>query len=291
MDRLPVEITTNIIRHFIANVRGNSESDMGNQGSPAPSLASHATVSRVWQHCIEAVTFANITLTRERLASPLVAQALTPERVCRFVRSVHVDVLLPEYDETARREIEDDNDKAANNTVFTDVVRKVFALLSPASGMCTDAINSGRDGGDGGGRGSLQQPAGVGVATTDYRPKIHLSMEALCLSDTKQLEARYLTSIRYEGSYLDLRLAAGESVQDVANNLPELHCISKFCVWDYANKLHPASSPCRGCHRHFAPRALCLLASKMSGLQKVHWVLCDNERRDVGLRKRLRAGE
>ncbi|KAK3308381.1 uncharacterized protein B0T15DRAFT_565571 [Chaetomium strumarium] len=240
MDRLPVEITANIITYFIADVRGSYDSDMGSDGGPAPSLAPYASVSRVWQHCVEAVTFAHITLTLERLASPLAAQALTPERLYRFVRSVHVDVLLPLYDERARHRIEDDADKAANDAVFTDVVRKVFALLSSASasGM------------------GVQQLVVADVATTDYRPKIELSLTARCLSDTKQPEARYVTNIRYEGSYLELRPAAGESVEDVANRLPEVHCIPKF---------------------------------HMSGLEKVDWELCDNERRDAGLRKRLRA--
>lgn len=170
-----------------------------------------------------------------------------------------------------------------NDDVFTDVVMRVFGLLAAATASESPAAMAGGQGGQ-----QQQQRAGVDA---DYRPKIHLSMTARCVSDIEDLEAREyrrrvygpthtdIFEARYESSYLDLRLAAGKSVQDEAEALPELYCIKQFYVQATAGPRL----------RHFAPRALSLVASRMLGLESVHWELCDNEKRDIGLRKRLRA--
>ncbi|KAJ9134303.1 hypothetical protein NKR23_g10237 [Pleurostoma richardsiae] len=274
MDRLPEEIIANIISHVA-----------GDGGTTPPRvLAPYAAMSRRWQRCVEAMTFAHVTLTPARMASPLAAQALTPDRVCRFVRSVRVDILLPPYDEGARARREVDAEKTEADAVFTGLVRRVFALLSPSRG--TDHC-----GGDGRvGQKQREQRPGIDD-TTGHRPQIRLSMTARCVSDTEDMEARrYRRNVgatstedifeaRYEGSYLDLRPRAEKSVQDEAEALPELHCVSQF---------HVEATPGSGC-RYFAPRALCLMASRMSGLETVHWELCDNEKRDVALRRKLRA--
>ncbi|KAK4034681.1 hypothetical protein C8A01DRAFT_18560 [Parachaetomium inaequale] len=270
MDRLPEEIVDNIISHLAAGSRdGIHENNwVDSDGSwidndPAwAALAPYATVSRRWQEPVEARTFARIILTPERLASPLAAQALTPDRVRRFVRSVQVHVVLPTYDEEARGRREDDADRAANDAAFTEVVRNVFALLSS-----------------------------VDTATDGYRPKIRLSMAARCVSDTKDWEARKweynvghepndIFEARYKSSYLDLE----RSIQDGTDALPELRCISEFQVRSIAG---PAPH-----YRHFAPRVVCLMASKMSCLETVDWDLkddMDHDRRDVERRKKLRA--
>lgn len=276
MDRLPQEITANIISQFAGNSRNhacdhgchhgcNHGNDDGSDDCPA--LAPYATVSRAWQQRIEAITFAHITLNPARLASPLTAQALTPYRVRRFVHSIYVDVILPPYDEEARGRLEDDAERAGNDAAFTDVVRKVFALLStPASASAVPRDANNNDyGGDSG-----------------YRPRILLSLGARCVSDVEDLEAREyryhvgmfdrpkdIFKLRYESSYLDLRLAEA---------LPKLNCISQFYV------------KARTAHRTFAPRALCLIASRISSLESIDWELSDEEKRDAALRKKLRAG-
>ncbi|KAL2016831.1 hypothetical protein VTK56DRAFT_2954 [Thermocarpiscus australiensis] len=300
MARLPNEIMANIISHLAAGYsRRDGDGDDDSEDSGRFALAPYATVSRGWQQRVEAATFALITLTPARLASPLAAQALTPDRVRRFVCSVHVDVVLPPYDEQARGRREDEADRAVNDGAFTDVVRRAFGLLaSPAAMADSDAQavipGGGRRGGDDGGHevddGARQQHQRAGVEA-DYRPRIRLSMSARCVSDTEDLEARKwryrvcadrpndIFDTRYESSYLDLRPAAGKSVQDEAEALPELHCIQEFHV----------EATVRAQPRYFAPRALCLVASRMPGLERVRWELCDNEKRDVALRKRLRA--
>jgi hypothetical protein len=88
---------------------------------------------------------------------------------------------------------------------------------------------------------------------------------------------------RWESSYLDLRAAAGKSVQDEAAALPELRCIREFVVGVTPTDGRLYSS------RSFVPRTLCLLASRMQGLESVDWNLSDNEKRDAALRKMLRA--
>ena len=229
-------------------------------------LAPYAAVSRAWQQRVEATTFAHIMLTPARLAAPLAAQALTPERVRRFVRSIRIDLVLPPYGEDAWARREDEAERARNDAVFTDVVRKVFGLLAPAA--------SGID--------------------TGYRPRMHLILSARCISDTDDLEARNyrwrvcehtpadIREARYDSSYLDLRPPAGSSVQDEAEALPELHCVQAFKVLAGRSQMNHKTSRC------FTPRSICLMASRMPRLEEVDWTLCDNEKRDVALRKSLR---
>lgn len=197
----------------------------------------------------------------------------------RFVRSVKVDVLLPPYSEDARTRREGGEEKLTNDRAFTEVIRKVFALLSSPFPAAHKAQQQ------------EQQPE-QGLSLTAYRPKIRLSMTALCVSDTEDLEERRyrqrvnaistgdIFEARYESSYLDLSPAAGKTVRDEAEALPELLCVSELDV---------QATQATG-RRLFAPRMLCLVASRMSGLQSVNWELCDNEKRDVALRKSLRAG-
>ncbi len=256
MARLPSEILAHIVSYLAAE--GNThDSDDSTDNSDCLALAPYAAVSRGWQQRIEAVTFAHIILTPARLASPLAAQALTPDRV-RFVRSIRLHVLLPPYDEQARARREDDADRAANDGVFIDVVRRLLALLADDD--------------------------------VDHCPKIRLSLTASCVSDTEDIDARRsqwsrygmdvdIFEARYESSYLDLRLAAE------AEALPQLHCINHFHVSPTQSygRLYALAG------RHFAPQAVCLMASRMLGLERVYWSLSDNEKRDIALRKRLRA--
>ncbi|KAG6368241.1 hypothetical protein INS49_002442 [Diaporthe citri] len=142
-------------------------------------LTQYAAVSRSWQARIEAKTFAHITLTPARLASPLAAQALSPSRVHRFVRSVKVDVLLPPYGEDARTRREDGEERLTNDRVFTHVIRKVFSLLSsPSPGAQQPMGNLG--GHDAGNAQQQEQQLGEGVRPAAYRAKIKLYMTALC---------------------------------------------------------------------------------------------------------------
>lgn len=282
MVKLPEEITANIISHLMEQ-RTDGRDDQGSLNSQPLSLTQYAVVSRSWQARVEAKTFAHIQLTPARVASSLAAHALSPSRVHRFVRSVKIEVLLPSYSEDARTRREDDEEKLANNRAFTDVIRKVFGLLSsPFPAVEQPMVNPGGN--------DATETWQQCLSSTTYRPKIKLSMSARCVSDTEDLEGRrYRTTVnaistgdifeaRYESSYLDLSPAAGKTVQDQVEALPELLCVSEFDV--------QATS-----HRLFAPRVLCLVASRMPGLRSVNWELCDNEKRDLALRKRLRAGK
>lgn len=282
MGHLPPEIVANIISYLTAKGSSDATGDNGEDNEKL-ALAPYATVSRAWQQSIEATTFAHITLNPARLASPLAAQALTPDRVRRFVRSIIVHVALPPYDVEARARREDEADRAKNDAVFTEVVRRLFGLLAPAA-ESPATIARGQDG--------QQQPV---RADANYRPNITLYMFASCVSDKEDMDRRIhpwslygradadIYEARWESSYLDLRAAAGKSVQDEAEALPELRCIQEFVVGVTPTDGRLYSS------RPFVPRTLCLLASRMRGLESVDWTLSDNEKRDVALRKRLRA--
>ncbi|ROW02590.1 hypothetical protein VPNG_07854 [Cytospora leucostoma] len=268
MDYLPGEITANIISHLAEDGGDNR-------------LLQYATVSRRWQQNIEARTFAHVTLTPARLASPLAAQALTPNRVRRFVRSIEAELLLPPYNKEARGRREDANEKREANALFTSFIRQIFTFLAPSPGTEVCSEGDRRQGQQ------PQQPKGFDIMA-GYRPKIRLSLTACCVSDAEDIMERHFATFRgasrdlfrarYESSYIDLLPAAGRSVQDEAEALPELACVSEF---------HAQGSSGLG-SRAFAPRALCLIASRMSGLKAIEWGLSDNEKRDIALRKTLR---
>lgn len=264
MDYLPEEITANIISHL---AKDGGDNDWDFKTTLSRGLSQYATVSRRWQQSVEAITFALVTLTPARLSSPLAVQALTPDRVRRFVRCIRADVLLPLYDKGARGRREDAMERGGADALFASFIRQVFALLSWSPGVRSAEVYGEGDGC----QGQLpQQPMGVN-ATTGYRSKIRLSLIARCASDTEDMEVRNnrrfmgalstedMFEARYESSYLDLMPAAGQSVQDMAEALPELPCISHFRV---------QATPGLG-SRHFSPRALCLIASRMSGLETV----------------------
>lgn len=137
-----------------------------------------------------------------------------------------------------------------------------------------------------------------GVSLTDYRPKIKLSIEAVCVSDGedwKDRQYRYrigthgqdIFQARYESSYLDFNPEPGNTAWDEGKALPELPFILELEVHASsceADRMSPGD-------RLFAPRALCLIASRMSGLQSINWELYTNEKRDFELRKTLRTGK
>lgn len=234
MDRLPFEVMAEIVAH-LAVADGPRPKPRFNYVPPLPLVlvASYATISRRWQAAVEARTFAELTLTPERIASPVADQALTPNRFRRLVRFVHAKVVLPQHGEAAWLRPENEEEQAANDVVFTDFCRKLFALLSSASGS------------------PLQQARVEPATGTDHdRPWINLSLEAVCPSDTDTLTSWR----RFRGSYLDLRpLTPGKTLQDEAGTLAELHSITTFRVWP--------GLPMMAHLRQFAPRAACLLAS------------------------------
>lgn len=278
MDKLPEEIIASIVSYLVKQ-QTDGRDNVGSGSSHPRSLGAYATIARSWQAPIETKTFAHITLTPARVASPLAAQVLSPSRVHRFVRSVKVVVVLPPYSKDARARREDDEEKLANNKVFTDFIQKVFSLLSaplpPAEQQLQQAVN-----------------------VMAYRPKIKLSITALCVSDGEDWQERQyryrigshgqdIFEERYKSSYLDLCPAAGNTAWGEGQTLPKLQCVSELEVHASsceADRLSPG-------HRLFAPRALCLIASRMSGLECINWELCDNEKRDFALRKTLRSGK
>lgn len=257
MARLPEEIIGNIVSHLTQQQTDGTD-DVGSGGSHSRSLIKYATISRSWQSPVEAKTFAQIRLTPARVASPLAAQALSPSRVHRFVRSIKVVVVLPSYSVDARTRREDDDEKLANNKAFTNFVQKVFSLLSTPVPETEQLLDQ-------------------GVSLTDYRPKIKLSIKAVCVSDGedwKDRQYRYrigthgqdIFQARYESSYLDFNPEPGNTAWDEGQALPELPFILELEVHASsceANRMSPGD-------RLFAPRALCLIASRMSSLQSIN---------------------
>lgn len=129
MVKLSEEIIVQIISR-LSEQRTDCSDDQSSGESHSYSLAQNAALPRSWQARTETRNFAHTTLTPGSVASPLSAPALSPIRVHRSVRAVNLDVSLPPYSEDVWARHGDGEEKRASDRAFTDVIRKVFALLS-----------------------------------------------------------------------------------------------------------------------------------------------------------------
>ncbi|CAJ2513905.1 Uu.00g020240.m01.CDS01 [Anthostomella pinea] len=111
MDRLPQEIYDEIgaLLHDPAFCR--------------PALA---TVSRQWQIAIERQTFRNIRLRSTDLGC---FQQIVQHRRRRYVNAINYLIVLPGYSDEKRRQFEREDDRRANDEVFTTVVHRLFHRL------------------------------------------------------------------------------------------------------------------------------------------------------------------
>lgn len=90
------------------------------------SIAKYAVVCRTWQAYIECHTFSQIHLTRYRLYD--FHRIVHGERR-KYVRSIHLDVLLPEYGPEVYGTYETEDDQTRNNTIFTHTLQTLFHIM------------------------------------------------------------------------------------------------------------------------------------------------------------------
>lgn len=127
MERLPQEILAEIARHLPRRKPGDQ------QGEPA--LAPLAALSSSWQYAIEPLTFRSLRITSDELDELCSAFAADTRRR-RFLRQLHVDLILPRYTPKDYTQYETAADRAANNKAFGHHLSTLLRELSrwPAGG-------------------------------------------------------------------------------------------------------------------------------------------------------------
>lgn len=258
---LPSEISRRIVFFLGAPYSWN---DRRQETVAANKLAPYATISRAWQAEVEQDTYRRLHLTPDRVSHALAHEGLlSPARVS-YIRSIHLNVVLDSYDDAARERAESDEEKSRNNETFTVAVREAFRLL----GRLYESLRKSRSGEEYAGQLTLILTA---HSPSDPKPGTDFISRR---KERRNGRTKNLQELRYQSSYLELmpdpNLDGGPNLPDVS--LP----FTAFFVH---------GMPLR---RFFSPAACCHLAARMHRLRQVNWQLWDNEKKDLGLRRRMR---
>ncbi|KAH6989114.1 hypothetical protein BKA56DRAFT_727664 [Ilyonectria sp. MPI-CAGE-AT-0026] len=123
MKYLPPEILLKIALCLIENPCW--EFDVGRL-IPNTSLASYATVSRLWQSIVETITFRYLVLSPTKIAAPEANRCLVPARL-GHLRYIWFEFEFPAHDLDVSTNPEEDYD---DQFVFTRSVRQFFGILT-----------------------------------------------------------------------------------------------------------------------------------------------------------------
>jgi hypothetical protein len=220
-------------------------------------------VLRVWQAEVEQQTFRRLYLTPDRILYILAEEGLlSPARVS-YIRSIHLDVLLASYDDAVRQRVESDEDKCRNNETFSIAVCRMFRLLSRLHENPRESLSGARKAGQLILILTAQLPS-------DPRPGNNF---VYCRQRTRKGLDKDLLEQRYQSSYLELLPDLDDDGGTVI-----LHVDLPFTTFI----VH--GTPLR---RFFSLAACCYLAVRMHCLKQVKWQLWDNEKKDIGLRRRM----
>ena len=181
----------------------------------------------------------------------------------KLLRQIELNVVLPTYTDAACAMFETEKDKQANNRVFTEAIKDLFAQLRSWYDEAQPTENV------------SDNPVG--------RPL------RLCLGDIySPKDSRYRGWERYQEDYQEWKcgrrhdlfkrrykssLLRLESIEGIR----ELPQISSF--------VHDSPG-----HRHVEPRSLAVIASKIPNLDSVLWRLEDIKNMDPRLRQQTRFG-
>lgn len=214
---------------------------------------------------MEQQTFGRLYLTPDRVSHALAQEGLLcPARV-GYIRSIHLDVLLASYDDAARQRVESDEDKRRNNETFSITIRRMLRLLgrlyeTPRESFYGDRQHAGQL--------TLILTA---QSPSDPRPGNDFAYRR---QRTRRGLDKDLLELRYQSSYLEL---LPDPYDDGGTVIPHVNLpFTTFIVHGMPPK------------RFFSPAACCHLAARMPCLKQVKWQLWDNEKKDIGLRRRMR---
>ncbi|KAG6354531.1 hypothetical protein INS49_004548 [Diaporthe citri] len=123
MKRLPQEVVDKIAGHLPARHEGKRI------------LPILATFSSSWQHAIELFTFQSLHVTSDGL-DDFYAAFVGQKTRRRFLRDLHLDIVLPRYSDEDCAKYETAHDRAANSDIFSHQVSALLQKLSqwPAGG-------------------------------------------------------------------------------------------------------------------------------------------------------------
>lgn len=117
MERLPQEVVAKIASYLPDRHEGKRI---------RPALA---TLSRSWQHAVEPYTFKSIDITSDDLE--YFYQAFSGEKTRRrWLRDLSLDIVLPRYSDEDCAEYETAEDRATNNSIFSQHVSTLLQELS-----------------------------------------------------------------------------------------------------------------------------------------------------------------
>ncbi|KAM5350393.1 hypothetical protein ACJ41O_006898 [Fusarium nematophilum] len=277
MDRLPRQIITMIVSQAVEDIPYDMIEDCYNRPASSrldpESLSHYAVISRQWQAAVEPFTFKELCLNSDDISEAESKEILTPERLS-YVRKLTVSIEFPlpwkQSPESYPDGVADDvlghvaseapnpqpdsfpPEERGYEGMFTSIITSLFRMLH---------------------RVPFKKGPSIDVEFVIPVPEeFHWNcIEKSYSMDFELAETAQTESGKRKPLYLDLQLDEGVE-------LPEVPAISSC-------KFHLESWSL-----FFAPRAVCLMASKMTRLKKLELLLSDEEKRDEALRIRQRDG-
>ena len=218
--------------------------------------SSHATVSKEWQAEIESHTFSKLRLNFDRLAE---FKDIVRGQRRGFVCCIDFDVVLDPYDEKACGKIENSEDQARNNQIFTRDMQTLFDILSSwhsikvaKSGIALQLL--------------VYSPSDISRTQGE---KFETRYQGARLGRFKDLKDR-----RFEQSYLRLLQQDSENASGLM--LKSAPAITEFQLND-------------DCRRHIWPADFSAVIGRLPRLRCLNACLFDNEKRKLDLRKSARS--
>ncbi|KAL5358360.1 hypothetical protein BJX96DRAFT_173364 [Aspergillus floccosus] len=214
------------------------------------SLAPYASVNKRWQTLVEKTTFSSLNLTPARLPD-LLRFVSASSRRRSYVHKIELLAILPEYSIPARGEVETADEQRCNDESFTRAIHSLFDILSSWPDSCRLTL-----------RIFARSPSDLNGEPDMAKRKKRLLYKR---------RGKDLLDLRYHHSYL--RLSALEHTLPSVRAIVDLDVIGDISYSDY---------------RRIAPAAVSGIISCLPRLRTLNGVLCDNERRDMTVKRSLR---
>jgi hypothetical protein len=212
----------------------------------------YATVSRQWQHAVERVTFASVTLKSTELA--YFSEVFTCWSRRTALGTLRYEVVLPTYSEKACGRFENYRDKRGNDEAFTKAVYGLFSILK----VWEESITTFQ---------SLTRPMQLHISSiyspVDFAPR---------------------------GVESDLYQFGFGNRHDVKEHRYE-HSVIKLCKWDDLPTLSRVKVFKAFVHysRVVEPRSIAEITAKLTSLEALYWGLDDDEKINVRQRQQNRS--
>jgi hypothetical protein len=215
----------------------------------------YATVSRQWQHAVERVTFASVTLKSTELA--YFSEVFTCCSRRTALGTLCYEVVLPTYSEKACGRFEKSKDKRGNDEAFTKAVYGLFSILK----VWEESITTFQ---------SLPRPM-----------QLHISSIYSPMDGIRRGAEKYKR---------DQALFGSGKRHDLWEHCYE-HSVIKICKWDDLPTLSRVKVFGASLHypRAVDPRSIAEITAKLTSLEALDWGLNDDEKINVRQRQENRS--